>query len=169
MSKKNIKFKILLDDLKNNKTESNKYFIIHKILSVLDDKRGWRKFGYTFEYIQKNTSDKDIDLIITVKPNADIRRICGFDGLSCASYGNQRLKFIYINLENWLNGSDKSKLSLDLYRTYVINHEMGHILGRHHLKSEDQKPGSLAPIRIQQTLGIGHCSPNPYPLDWEDF
>ena len=163
--KKHTKYKIDLSNLSGHE----KYLMEHKIVSVIDDPRSWRQFGYTFEQMPNKTPDKEVNLIIYAKPNKEIKKICGFDGLSCADHG-KKLRFIYINLEKWRDGCDKSGLSKDLYRTYIINHEMAHILDRHHLKLKDFKPGEKVAVRIPQTLlGIGHCEPNPYPLDYEDF
>ena len=164
MRKTHIKYKTSLDNLKNEK-----YTIIGKIEDVLNDPRGWKKCGYTFERKPDKTSDNEVDLIIKVVPNNIVKKICGFDGLSCADHGDPKLQLIYFNLEKWKNGCEKSKLSLDLYRTYVINHEIAHILDKHHLKLSDCKAGSLVPVRIPQTLGIGNCEPNPYPLAGKDY
>jgi hypothetical protein len=56
--------------------------------------------------------------------------------------------------------------NLAAYRLYVINHETGHALGNGHVQCP--KKGALAPVMMQQTLGIstpgvGACKPNPWP------
>ena len=67
---------------------------------------------------------------------------------------------IYINLNRWTKGSKASKLNLNNYRHYVINHEVGHILGFDHDKP---KKNRLCPVMVQQTLSIGEAKPNPFP------
>lgn len=164
---KHIKYKLKLDNLDKL---GIKHSTAGKIKDVLNDTRGWKQDGYTFEQMPNNTPDKDVFLIIQVVPNSIVKKICGFDGLSCADHGSTKLRYIYINLENWTNGCEKSKLSLDLYRTYIVCHEIAHILDKHHLKLSDCKPGEKVPVRVPQTLvGIGHCEPNPYPLAGKDF
>ena len=79
--------------------------IINKIVNTLNDSRGWVKFGYNFKY---NPYSK-VDFIITIVPNKIIKKICGFNGLSCADSGTN---IVYLNLERWKKGSAKSKLSL---------------------------------------------------------
>lgn len=138
--------------------------IIEKITSVLMDKRGWRGLGYSFEYNMdvKGKVDKGVDFRICFVKQSYIERVCHFTGLSCADL---RDNTIYINVNRWKRGSKRSGLDLDSYRTYVINHEVGHILARGH--AQPGKRGTKVPVMVQQTLGIGECKPNPWPLSWE--
>ena len=148
----------------DSKYKLKKYKIIDKIEDVVQDRRGWKKLGYKFNYIdyEDYLEDKNIklDFIIMFKSNKEINDICHFDGLSCA---DTKKNEIYLNVENWRKGSKKSKLSLDLYRTMVTNHEIGHILGRDHIKPG--KKNTKISVMAQQTLlGIGDCIPNCFPL-----
>lgn len=68
---------------------------------------------------------------------------------------------VMINLRRWLEGAGPSGLSLADYRTYVVNHEVGHALGHDHVDCPGA--GQVAPIMLQQTLGLGGCTPNPWP------
>lgn len=74
--------------------------------------------------------------------------------LSCAELGG---RVIHLNVYRWLYGSPASKLPLFLYRQYMVSHELGHILGYEHVETPASGP---APIMIQQTKGIGNCTPN---------
>ncbi|HEY7222385.1 MAG TPA: DUF3152 domain-containing protein [Micromonosporaceae bacterium] len=69
---------------------------------------------------------------------------------------------VVINADRYFGGS-KGRFtgSLDVYRHYVINHEVGHRLG----KSHEHCPGTgkLAPVMQQQTLRMEGCKPNPWP------
>ena len=131
-----------------------KSYVIDKIVNTLNDRRGWKKFGYNFSY--KNNA-QHADFIITIAPNEKIKKICKFSGLSCADISKN---IVYLNLEKWKRGTQKSKLSLDDYRTYLILHECGHIIGKDHIKISDCKPGIKCPIMVQQTLGISNLKPN---------
>lgn len=133
--------------------------IIQKIILVLEDKRGWRRLGYNFRY---SPSRSVVDFEIHFVEQSYIERVCHFTGLSCADLRDNK---IYINVNRWRRGSKRSLLDLDSYRTYVINHEIGHILGRGHNKPG--RKGSKVSVMVQQTLGIGECKPNPWPLNWE--
>jgi hypothetical protein len=68
---------------------------------------------------------------------------------------------VMINLRRWLEGAPASELSIRDYRTYVVNHEVGHALGYDHVDCPG--PGAVAPVMVQQTLGLGGCLPNPWP------
>lgn len=76
---------------------------------------------------------------------------------------------IYINADNWLHGSAKSKLGLWDYRKYIINHEFGHALGYDHLIcNEDNNINGYCPIMHQNTNGCGKykCSINTQEIDY---
>lgn len=64
---------------------------------------------------------------------------------------------IWLNANRWMHGAKASKLPLERYRQYMVSHEMGHSLGHDHVLCNGSGP---APIMMQQTLGIGKCSPN---------
>lgn len=61
---------------------------------------------------------------------------------------------ISINSVNWLNGVKQSGLSLDEYREYVINHEVGHGLGKDHLTCDGKTVvDGRCPVMYQSTRG----------------
>jgi hypothetical protein len=142
-----------------------------KISSVLGDERGWKKYGYEFEYKGRIPS-KDKNTLHIVLVNGDkAKKMCGskLGGFSCYSPDEN---FIYMNLTNWMGGS-QSQLPLERYRTYVINHEVGHRLGFGHpdkqktnyCSANKGKPGS---VMIQMTRGpdwVAPCIENEWPLD----
>ena len=134
--------------------------IINKIQDTLNDKRGWYRMGYHFEH--KDKDEYNIDFEIMFVSESYIKKTCNFTGLSCA---DTKYNKIYINVDRWRKGSKFSQLSLDEYRTYILNHELGHILGRNHVRPG--RSGTKVPVMVQQTLGIGNCKPNPWPLYWE--
>lgn len=142
------------------------------IRRVLADPRGWRRFGYRFRAMAparglhlKYVKPRPGRLIhIRIATDRTISRTCHFTGLSCAMMGDD---VVLINQDRWLRASAASGLSLDEYRTYVILHEVGHLLGRaHHACAADdaRKP---CPVMYQQTISKGCCAPNPWPLAWE--
>jgi hypothetical protein len=76
----------------------------------------------------------------------------------------RQVRKVIINLDRWrlsvpdyVNGS----VPLQTYREYVINHEVGHELGRGHEACTGQ--GNPAPTMQTQTLGLEGCTANPWP------
>jgi hypothetical protein len=118
-----------------------------EIAIYLADPDGWSQF-YRFE---EGLQGKHIRLCLggTLKTEG-----CKDDALSCAILGGDK---IWLNFDRWMTGSKASRLPLVDYRQYMVSHEMGHSLGYDHAKC----PGrGRAPVMMQQTLGIGKCTPN---------
>ena len=121
------------------------------IAIYLNDPEGWSKKGYFFEPVSENA-----DVFIRLSSPKTITEKCGLEGnLSCAEMNGKNM---YLNSDRWFHGAAKSKLSLDDYRQYMVSHEIGHILGFDH--THCPCIDCPAPIMMQQTKGIGQCSPN---------
>jgi hypothetical protein len=118
-----------------------------EIAIYLADPDGWAQF---FEFVPAKTG-KHIRLS---SPETLGTNACMNTTLSCATLGGTE---IWLNSDRWMKGARASKLPLELYRQYMVSHEMGHSLGYDHVKNPGHGP---APIMLQQTLGIGKCSPN---------
>jgi len=117
----------------------------------LADPDGWVGQGYEFVPVLKNAK-----VHIRLSSPATIQKFgCGDGTLSCAELGGHKM---YLNSHRWTKGAPASKLPLEDYRQYMVSHEMGHILGHDHATCPG--PGQPAPIMMQQTLGIGSCSPS---------
>ena len=67
-----------------------------------------------------------------------------------------------LNVRRWDHGAADFS-DLGTYRTYLVNHEVGHGLGRGHVGCPAS--GAPAPVMMQQTKSTGACVPNgwPYP------
>jgi hypothetical protein len=68
---------------------------------------------------------------------------------------------VVINAWRWAHGALAYDGRLAGYRHYVVNHEVGHALGRPHVPCPGR--GALAPVMLQQTKGLRGCRPNPWP------
>jgi hypothetical protein len=78
---------------------------------------------------------------------------------SCRATGR-----VIINLDRWRLSARPylaAKVPLTVYRQYVLNHETGHELGRHH--EGCPKRGGPAPVMVQQTLTVRGCVPYAWP------
>ena len=116
----------------------------------LADPNGWESKGYRFFQVKRTPQVR-----IHLTSKAGLRKVGCDDTLSCAELGGHEVR---INADNWKYGSVKSGQDLNGYRQYVISHEIGHILGHDHAKCPEK--GQLAPIMLQQTLGLRGCLPN---------
>ncbi|MFI6229026.1 DUF3152 domain-containing protein [Micromonospora echinospora] len=86
-------------------------------------------------------------------------RVGGRPYTSCRAPGK-----VILNLDRWRTSVPHfvdAGVPLTVYRTYVVNHEVGHELGYRHERCP--KPGRPAPVMMQQTLFLRGCVANPWP------
>jgi hypothetical protein len=92
-------------------------------------------------------------------------RVGGRPYTSCRAVGK-----VIINLDRWRLSARpyvSAKVPLAHYREYVINHEVGHELGRRHQGCP--KAGGPAPVMVQQTLTLRGCVPYSWPRRGNGF
>jgi hypothetical protein len=124
--------------------------------TVLADERSWIGDGVTgFERV---SSDQPVDFVIVVATPDTVDRLCAplqtAGRYSCAANG-----WVALNLHRWMTATPEWPASLEMYRHYLVNHEVGHyILGPDHPGCPE--PGALAPIMMQQTIDLAGCRPN---------
>ena len=133
------------------------------IQGILDDQRSWRGTGrWRFELVPVGQSATLHAYIVT--PDTTDRLCAPYltrGEVSCQN-GNR----VVLNAKRWLLGVDSYGSDLTNYRRYLVNHEFGHALGKHHVDCPG--PGRLAPVMMQQTKGLGACRKNPWPQAAED-
>ena len=133
------------------------------IQGVLDDKRSWRATRrWRFELTPVGQSASLHAYIVTPKTTD---RLCA-PYLTRGEVSCQNGNRVVLNAKRWLLGADAYGSDLTNYRRYLVNHEFGHALGKHHVDCPG--PGRLAPVMMQQTKGLGTCRKNPWPQASQD-
>ena len=66
-----------------------------------------------------------------------------------------------INAARWQTGASAYEGELEAYRDYLVNHEVGHVLGFGHV--DCPAAGAVAPVMLQQTIGLQGCLPGAWP------
>jgi hypothetical protein len=133
------------------------------IEGVLDDVRSWRGTRrWRFELTPAGQSATLHAYIVTPKTTD---RLCA-PYLTRGEVSCQNGNRVVLNAKRWLLGVDSYGSDLTNYRRYLVNHEFGHALGKHHVNCPG--PGRLAPVMMQQTKGLGACRKNPWPQAEQD-
>ncbi|MEL6983579.1 MAG: DUF3152 domain-containing protein [Actinomycetota bacterium] len=131
------------------------------VQAVLTDPRGWAKAGYLFTF-----DDTDYDYTLVLAEGDEVDSLClpydTFGRFSC-----QIGPVVALNADRWRSAVESWPASLDEYRTMLVNHEVGHLIGQHHPASRCPGAGQPAPVMAQQSSGVDPCTANPWPLPWE--
>ncbi|NLU77131.1 DUF3152 domain-containing protein [Micromonospora sp. HNM0581] len=128
---------------------------------VLADPRSWIGTGEL--RVQRIAEAESADFTIYLATPHTSEAMCAEGGLTTDGYTSCRLPGqVIINLARWLEAVPDYAAPLEVYRAYVINHEVGHEIGEGHEACPG--PGDLAPVMQQQTYGLDGCLPNAWPI-----
>jgi hypothetical protein len=123
---------------------------------ILADPRGWTAGGrVSFQRVERGGS-----ITISLATPATTDQIClplDTNGVFSCREGSRAV----LNLRRWNEGTTDLPLSVADYRAEVVNHEVGHTLGKGHVGCGG--PGLRAPVMMQQSKGLGGCLANPWP------
>ena len=131
--------------------------------TVLTDPRGWpARDGVRFTNVAPAApaQGSPVDLHITLASPDTTDRLCAplqtRGQVSCHNGGR-----VVLNLRRWVLGAQAYGSDLAGYRTYLVNHEVGHGIGHAHAYCAGK--GKVAPVMMQQTYGLKGCTAWPWP------
>ena len=135
---------------------------IAKIDATLGDARSWVAGRRT--RLEQVAGDSSSEFTIYLATPQTTNRLCA--PLRSGGYTSCRQgPKVVLNLARWMTSVryyTNAKVVLDTYRTYMINHEVGHALGHDHELCPGT--GKAAPVMQQQTFGLHGCRPNAWPF-----
>lgn len=125
--------------------------------NTLTDPRGWQELAeVTFERIGRGEPDLRIILATPTTTDRLCRPLETRGELSCRV--DER---VVLNAKRWALAVPDYRGDVSAYRAYLVNHEVGHALGRGHGYCEGRN--EPAPVMMQQSKGVEACRPNPWP------
>ena len=128
------------------------------ITSILNDSRGWVKVtDKEFQLVE--STESEFEFIFASPEKTD--ELC-YPLETNGIYSCRNEDQIIINFFRWVNGAIDFGSDLETYRLYLINHEVGHILGWSHVGCP--KEGALAPVMMQQSKSTMGCRPYGWPI-----
>jgi hypothetical protein len=138
-----------------------------QVQATLGDPRSWTGGGTL--RLQMVGAGSEYDFTVYLATRDTVGRMCLAGGTNVSIHGRPYTSCrttgkAIINLDRW-RMSSRPYLAADVplatYRRYVVNHEVGHELGHHHVGCP--KPGGPAPVMVQQTLTLRGCVVNAWP------
>lgn len=126
------------------------------VLATLNDPRGWHGAdGSTFAW----TDSGDYDARVVLASPGTTDELClPLDTIGELSCGIEETAVL--NFKRWATGSQAWK-NIRHYRQYLVNHEVGHVIGYHHDLCAGE--GEHATVMVQQTTTTSGCIPEPWP------
>jgi hypothetical protein len=128
------------------------------VAGILNAPLGWGHGGRTIRFIRVDRGPVNVRVVLSSPYLTDrqCRPLRTYGRVSC--FNGRRA---VINSDRWLYGSPTYHGDLTGYQEYLINHEVGHSLGKQHVRCV--RRGAPAPVMVQQTKSLEGCAPNPWP------
>jgi hypothetical protein len=145
--------------------------------ATLTDPRSWAGLGQV-TLARIDTGEPTFRISLTSATTVRSPELCGWEVPLEASCYNRWVKRVLVNNARWVRGAMAYGTDLGAYRTYAINHEVGHALGFRHEACPEG--GAAAPVMMQQSWSTSNdalhlvdpgtipadgksCLANPYP------
>lgn len=129
------------------------------VLATLNDPRGW---GATDGVTFSRTAGDDASIRVVLASPATTDRMCApLQTEGRYSCGNAGTGVAVLNFDRWVHGAADFGDDVATYRQYLVNHEVGHVLGHGH--ESCPAPGAVAPVMVQQSISAEGCVPNGWP------
>lgn len=131
--------------------------VAHQVHAILNDSRGWTgNKGASFAAV---ADQAQADFVVHLASPPTTNRMCAPLNVggkwSCAAGRN-----VVLNSDRWQLMTPTFD-DLTEYRAYMVNHEVGHFLGKGHVGCP--KAGEAAPVMLQQSISLKGCRPNAWP------
>lgn len=131
------------------------------VMTTLDDDKGWSTLdGVAFARV-----DGEADYVVTLASPDATDALCAplntGGWLSCG-IGNRAT----LNFDRWVEGAEDFGDDVATYRQYLVNHEVGHLLGHGHVQCTGD--GDVADVMVQQTISAQGCVVNGWPTATRD-
>ncbi|MEM7290023.1 MAG: DUF3152 domain-containing protein, partial [Pseudomonadota bacterium] len=125
-----------------------------RVDQILGLDSGWAGAGVRFV-----RAGRSFDLSVILAQPSSVDRLCRplttRGELSCAMARNAVL-----NARRWNEGAKTWGANVQGYHHYLVNHEVGHVLGLRHLRCSAE--GLPAPVMLQQTIHLKGCLANGF-------
>ena len=130
------------------------------VSDTLTDPRSWVQAGFEIRFTP------DAPDVVLVAEGGEVDALCApYD--TGGRFSCQIGPVVALNADRWREATDTWPGPLETYRQMLVNHEVGHLLGRHHARPGCEEPGGPAAVMFQQSAGLEDCRGNPWPLPWE--
>jgi len=128
--------------------------------AILNDTDGWQGSGFIF------VADQTSELVLILAEGSRVDALC----LPLKTYGKvscQNGPVVALNADRWRQAGDDWDGTVESYRTYLVNHEVGHLIGLRHPQERCPTQTKVSALMEPQTNNLQDCIGNGVPLDWE--